>query len=76
MHSRFTDETTQTQTLLFVRSRRGYHLAVIPGDMDGDQVEAAFRELRISPLQVCELSRWQETAEGMKISDLPHPPMN
>ena len=74
MSSRITDETTAT--VLFVRSRRGYHLAVIPGDLDGDQVEAAFRELRISPLQVCEISRFQETAAGMKLVNLPHPPMN
>ena len=74
MSSRFTNESTQT--VLFVRSRRGFHLAVIPGDLDGDQVEAAFRELRISPLQVCQLSRWQATTAGMKLANLPHPPMN
>lgn len=74
MHSRLTDETTAT--VLFVRSRRGFHLAVIPGDLDGDQVEAAFRQLRISPLQVSEISRWQTTAEGMKVANLPHPPLN
>jgi hypothetical protein len=75
MQSPLQNEAT-TQTILFVRSRRGYHLAVIPGDMDGDAVEAAFRELRISPLQVCEISRFQETAAGMKVANLPHPPMN
>ncbi len=74
MSSRITDETTAT--VLFVRSRRGYHLALIPGDLDGDQVEAAFRELRISPLQVSEISRWQETAAGMKVANLPHQPLN
>ena len=73
MHARFTEST---QTVLFVRSRRGYHLALIPGDMDGTEVEAAFRELRISPLQVSEISRWQTTAAGMKVANLAHPPLN
>ena len=74
MLSRLPDETTQT--ILLIRSRRGYHLALIPGDLDGNQVESAFRELNISPLQVSEISQWKTSEEGVSVANLPHPPMN
>jgi len=73
MHARSTEST---QTVLLVRSRKGYHLALIPGDMDGNEVEAAFHELKISPLQVCEIRRWRKSEGGLAVTNLPSPPMN
>jgi len=75
MHSRFTDESTQT--ILFVRSRKGqYHLALIPAELDGTEVERGLRELGIAPAQVCEISRWRTSEEGVTVANLPSPPMN
>lgn len=75
MHPRLQDETTLT--MLFVRSRKGqYHLALIPAGLDGDQAERGLRELGIAPAQVCEISRWRTSEEGVTVAALPSPPMN
>lgn len=60
-------------TMLLVQAEQGMYLALLPHDIDGNDVDDGFRELGITPLQVCEIAGWQRAAGGLCVAGVPWP---
>ena len=66
-----------TNTVLVVLTKRhrrsGFFVALIPDDLESEQVKAAFQDAGILPQDVCELENWQETSNGVCLAFVPIP---
>jgi hypothetical protein len=63
-------------TVLMIQARHrknGFYVALIPEDLDAEQVAAAFQEAGINPQRVCEIDNFRETSNGVRVGFLPLP---
>ena len=58
-------------SLVVVRAKEGVFLAFVPQDLDAAEVDGAFKELGVTPCQVCEISDWQVSSVRLSVAKLP-----
>lgn len=67
-------ETKLTMLLVQSRDRNdGLYLALIPADLDADQVQEGFAEIGVEPQQVMEVSGWEKSGVGLAAAFVPFP---
>jgi hypothetical protein len=58
--------------MLVVHARHGgFYIALVPGVLSEEQVEAAFEELRVEAAAVLELSDWKTSSDNVAVAFVP-----
>jgi hypothetical protein len=52
----------------------GFYLALVPGDLEPAEVDAAFEEAGIEREEAMEIGGWKTTSQHMAVAFIPFPP--
>jgi len=72
-------ESESQLTMLVVHARHqhgGCYIALVPADLDPQEVDAALREVNIEAERVYELGNWQTSSQGVAAAYIPFPGAN
>lgn len=63
-------------TVLVIRAKHcngNLFLAMIPSNLDPQDINDALEEAGIEPKRVCEIEKWKKTSNGVRVGFLPLP---
>jgi len=68
------DGTTNTVLVIQPKHFNGnLFVAMIPDDLDAQDINDALQEAGIEPERVCEIQKWKKTSKGVRVGFLPIP---
>ena len=70
------EEAQLTMMVVHAKHQHGFFIALVPGSLSADEVDAELRGLGIEATQIFELGNWETSPRHIGVAFVPLPPNN